>query len=46
VTADNLYWSVTTDDASTGWLVDFRSGSVGVGSPGFALNARPVRSAF
>jgi len=26
--------------------VDFRTGAVGVGSPGFALHARPVRSAF
>jgi len=46
VTADNLYWASTTEDDSTGFLVDFRTGAVGVGSPGFALHARPVRSAF
>jgi hypothetical protein len=46
LTVATFYWSVTEVDDSTGWLVDFRSGAVGTGSPSFALHARPVRSAF
>jgi hypothetical protein len=35
-----------TEDDSTGFLVDFRTGALGVGSPDVAAHARPVRSAF
>jgi len=46
LTVPAFYWSSTLDDDSTGWTVSFRDGNMGVGSPGFALHARPVRSAF
>ena len=46
LTVPAFYWASTTDDGSTGWLVSFQTGTAGVGSPGLALHARPVRSAF
>jgi hypothetical protein len=46
LTVPGLYWASTTEDASTGFLVDFRTGALGVGSLGVTLHARPVRSAF
>jgi hypothetical protein len=46
LTVPAFYWASTTDDGSTGWIVDFREGAMTVGSPGLALHARPVRSAF
>ena len=46
LTVPAFYWASTTDDGSTGFLVNFQNGSLGVGSPGVAAHARPVRSAF
>jgi hypothetical protein len=46
LTVPAFYWASTTEDGSTGFLVDFRTGVVGVGSPEVLLHARPVRSAF
>jgi hypothetical protein len=46
LTVPAFYWASTTDDGSTGFLVNFQTGSLGVGSPGVAAHARPVRSAF
>jgi Protein of unknown function (DUF1566) len=46
LTVPGFYWASTTDDGSTGFLVNFQTGALGVGSPGVAAHARPVRSAF
>lgn len=46
LTVPAFYWASTTDDGSTGFLVSFQTGALGVGSPGVAARARPVRSAF
>jgi hypothetical protein len=46
LTVPAFYWASTTDDGSTGFLVDFRTGTLGVGSPDVTVHARPVRSAF
>ena len=46
LTVPAFYWASTTDDGSTGFLVNFQNGSLRVGSPGVAAHARPVRSAL
>jgi len=46
LTVPGFYWGSTTEDSSTGFLVDFRTGAVGVVSLDVTLHARPVRSAF
>ena len=46
LTAPGFYWASTTEDGSTGLLVDFQTGALFDGNPGFAAHARPVRSAF
>ncbi len=46
LTLPAFYWASTTDDGTTGFLVNFQNGALGVGSPSVAAHARPVRSAF
>ena len=46
LTAPGFYWASTTEDDSTGLLVNFQTGALFDGNPSFAAHARPVRSAF
>jgi hypothetical protein len=45
-TVPGFYWASTTEDDSTGLLVNFQTGALFDGNPSFAAHARPVRSAF
>jgi hypothetical protein len=46
LTAPGFYWASTTENDSTGLLVNFQTGALFDGNPSFAAHARPVRSAF